>query len=409
MAWIRNMAPHQIPARSVARGRIAENDRMSTNRPDDGADTRRWATWAQQRPPARGPFFDNAAAGRSSTAVLDATAGHARLEASVGAYIAEEQAAPVVSAGRSALAGLLGVEADGVAFTESASAARRALLAAWPLADGDAIAVVASEWGPNLEAFRDRGLQVIELAAHGDGQVDLEYLESFLKSSPPAAVHLMHVASHRGLVQPVAEAARICRAAGVPLWVDAAQALGHVDTATGADAVYATSRKWLAGPRGVGLLGITRPWWDKLTTRVPAMAAPDAPPVRLLESQEAHVAGRVGLSLAVSEHLALDPAAVWPRLREVGRLTRLALADLPGWQVVDAVDAPGAITGLKPTAGQDLAATRRRLIDDHGIATTVAGLARAPREMREPVLRISPQVDCSAEDLAQLRAALSVR
>ena len=39
----------------------------------------------------------------------------------------------------------------------------------------------------------------------------------------------------------------------------------------------------------------------------------------------------------------------------------------------------------------------------------VAGPARAPRDMREPFLRISPQVDCSAEDLAQLRAALSAR
>jgi hercynylcysteine S-oxide lyase len=53
-------------------------------------------------------------------------------------------------------------------------------------------------------------------------------------------------------VQPVAAAAALCRAAGVPLWVDAAQALGHVDAACGADAVYATSRKWLTGPRGVG-------------------------------------------------------------------------------------------------------------------------------------------------------------
>ena len=382
---------------------------MSTYRPDDGPHAQHWTTWTQRRTSVRGPFFDNAAAGRSSTATLEATFGHARLEASLGAYLAEEQAAPVLREGRAALAGLLGVEADGLAFVESASAARRALLAAWPLADGDTIAVVPSEWGPNLEAFSDRGLRIIELAAHGDGQVDLGQLESLLASSPPAAVHLTQVASHRALVQPVAQAARICQAAGVPLWVDAAQALGHVDAAAGADAVYSTSRKWLAGPRGVGMLGISRPWWDKLTTRVPAMASPDAPPVRLLESQEAHVAGRVGLSVAVREHLDLGPAAVWSRLQEVGRATRLALADLPGWQVVDPVDAPGAITALKPTAGQDLAATRRRLIDDHAIATTAASPARAPRDMREPFLRISPQVDCSVEDLADLRSALAVR
>ena len=77
-------------------------------------------------------------------------------------------------------------------------------------------------------------------------------------------VHLTQVTSHRGLVQPVAEAAALCRAAGVPLWVDAAQALGHVDTACGADAIYATSRKWLTGPRGVGVIGVAEPWWDRL-------------------------------------------------------------------------------------------------------------------------------------------------
>jgi pyridoxal 5-phosphate dependent beta-lyase len=382
---------------------------MTDDQAEAGGHGRDWATWTRRRLPARGPFFDNAAAGRSSAAVLAATAGHARLEASAGAYIAEEQAAPILNEGRSALARLLGVEAGGLAFTESASAARRALLAAWPLAAGDTVAVVASEWGPNLEAFRDRGLRVAELAARDDGQVDLDHLERFLASSPPAAVHLTQVASHRALVQPVAAAARICQAAGVPLWVDAAQALGHVDTAAGADAVYSTSRKWLAGPRGVGLLGIARPWWDRLTTPVPGMAVPGTPPVQLLESQEAHVAGRVGLSLAVREHLDLGPAAVWARLAEVGQATRLALAGLPGWRVVDAAGAPGAITALRPAAGQDLIAVRRRLIDDHGIATTVAMPARAPRDMREPYLRISPQVDCSAADLGQLAAALPAR
>jgi hercynylcysteine S-oxide lyase len=386
---------------------IAENDHMSTYLADVDADSQRWSTWTQQRPPTSGPHFDNAAAGRSSLAVLQATSDHAMLEATVGGYVAEDLAAPVLAEGRAALAALLGVEADGLAFVESGSAACAALLAAWPLAAGDTVAVVPSEWGPNLEAFSGRGLQIVELAIHPDGQLDLERLETFLATSPPAAVHLTQVASHRALVQPVAEAARICQAAGVPLWVDAAQALGHVDTATGAAAVYSTSRKWLAGPRGVGMLGIARPWWDKLAVRVPAMALPDEPVVALVETREAHIAGRVGLSLAVHEHLALGPAAVWQRLHDVGRASRAALGDLPGWQVVDPVDAAGAITALRPTDGQDLAATRRRLITDHAIATTVARPARAPREMRESFLRISPQVDCSADDLARLRAALA--
>lgn len=376
---------------------------------DDGVDNRPWGIWRDQRPSSDILHLDSAAAGRSSEAVLRATSDHALLEAQIGAYVAEEMAAPALNAGRAAFATLLGVPADGIAYVESASVALEALLAVWPLRLGDTVAVVASEWGPNLEAFAGHGLEIAELAATGDGQVDLDRLGHLLATSPPTLVHLTQVASHRGLVQPVAEAANLCRTHGVALWVDAAQALGHTDTACGADAVYSTGRKWLAGPRGVGMVGIAERWWDKLNVSMPAMTASDTPVVRLLESREAHVAGRVGLGVAAREHLDLGPAAVWQRLSEVGRATREALDDLPGWHVVGSIGAPSAITALRPTHGQDLPSTRARLISEHAIVTTVAGVARAPREMTVPLLRVSPHVDCSANDLARLREALSTR
>jgi len=386
-------------------GSVCNNRPMSVPLSDE---PKSWNTWGEQRSSSETLHLDNAAAGRSSEAVLQATSGHALLEAQIGAYVAEEMAASALDDGRAALAGLLGVPTDGVAYLESASAALKALLGVWPLRAGDSVAVVPSEWGPNLEAFAGRGLEITELAALGDGRIDLAYLAELLATSPPTLVHLTQVASHRGLVQPVAEAAHMCRTHGVPLWVDAAQALGHVDTASGADALYSTGRKWLAGPRGVGMVGIAEAWWAKLTISVPAMTAGDTPVVRLLESREAHVAGRVGLSVAVRQHIDVAPAAVWQRLSEVGRATRETLDDLPGWDVVGSVDAPSAITGLRPTREQDLPATRARLISDHGILTTVAGVARAPREMTVPLLRVSPQVDCSADDLARLRQALSI-
>ena len=226
-----------------------------------------WRWWRERRPSAGPLHLDTAAAGRSSLATLAAAAAHAEREATTGAYVAQEEAEPLLAEGRANLARLLGVPDRGVAFVPSAQAALDTLLAIWPLREGDAVAVVPCEWGPNLDAFAARGLRVTEIAAHGDGSVDLAALERMLAGGtpgdPPAVVHLVQVTSHRGLVQPVAEAAALCRAAGVPLWVDAAQALGHVDTACGADAIYATSRKWLTGPRGVGVLGVAGPWWDR--------------------------------------------------------------------------------------------------------------------------------------------------
>jgi hercynylcysteine S-oxide lyase len=370
----------------------------------------RWQDWHDRRARPAGVHFDTGAAGRSSRATLAATAAHAEREAVAGAYVAQAEAAPVLEQGRADLARLLGMPAGALAFTESASAARRALLAAWLLPAGATVALLPSEFGPNVTAFAEHGLQVTELAVGGDGILSLPELDRVLANRPPAVVHLTHVASHRGLVQPVAAAAERCRAAGVPLWVDAAQALGHADTAGGADAIYATSRKWLTGPRGVGMLAIAERWWGTLRTTSNPLArehlAAGASPMLLLESAEANVAGRVGLCTAVAEYLATGPARVHDRLAEVGRQTRQLLAGGPGWSVAGQLDAPSAITALRPEAGQDVAAVRDRLLAEHSIVTTVASPHRA-REMTGPALRISPHVDCTEADLMALRSALA--
>jgi len=369
---------------------------------------RPWSDFRAARPTARLVHFDSAACARSSVGTLRAVAEHAELEAETGAYVAQELAAGVIEEGRARLAGLVGVEPDGVIFTESATSSMTTLLSIWPLAEGETVAVAPSEWGPNLAAFARRGLRIHELPVTSDGTVDVGGLSRLVADAPPAFVHLTQVASHRPLVQPVAAAVAICHAAGVPLWVDAAQALGHTDANSGADVIYGTSRKWLAGPRGVGVLAVGSQWRDKLLITPPRYTgeSTDVPPLKLLESREAHVAGWVGLANAVGEFLDAGPQAVWERLAEVGALTRGVLSDLPDWEVVGEASAPSVITSLRPTAGQDTAVVRARLLAEHRILTTAAQPVRAPREMKSVYLRISPHVDCTEEDLNLLHAAL---
>jgi hercynylcysteine S-oxide lyase len=368
-----------------------------------------WRLFSTQRPATTFTHLDTAAAGRSSVETLRAVAAHAEREAVTAAHVAAAAAAPVFDSGRAALAELFGLEPGGIAFTESATASLAALLRSWPLSAGQTVAVVPSEYGPNADAFTDRGLRVSYLAVGPDGIIDLDALRRFVTVTPPAFVHLTLVASHRPLVQPAAAVAPICHEAGVPLWVDAAQALGHVAVSCAADAIYATSRKWLTGPRGVGVLAVDKPWWGRLRPHASEMDREelgDGSPVLLLESFDAHFAGRVGLCNAVAEFQAAGPDAVYERLAEVGKETRTALAEVPGWQVVGEVDAPSAITALRPAAGQDVAAVRSLLLEEHQIVTTAAGPARAPREMRDSYLRISPHVDCGPEAIARLIAAL---
>lgn len=190
---------------------------------------------------SRAPLLhlQSAACGRSSPGTIQAVVDHLALEVTEGSYVAESLVAGSLERLRADLGDLLGIEADGVALTGGATAALLALLAAWPLSAGAEVGVLPGEWAPNVDAFMHHGLRSRALAVDGDGVLDLDDLARTLRADPPGLVHLTHLASHRGLVQPVGEALALCRAAGVPLWVDLAQSLGHLDTTTGADASYA--------------------------------------------------------------------------------------------------------------------------------------------------------------------------
>jgi hercynylcysteine S-oxide lyase len=126
-----------------------------------------------------------------------------------------------------------------------------------------------------------------------------------------------------------------------------------------------------------------------------------------LELGEANIAARVGFSVAVGEHVAAGPDAVQARLAAVGPISRTILAEVPRWRVVEAVDEPSAITTLAPVDGVDPVKVRAWLIAERRIVTTAATVERAPLELTAPVLRISPHVDATVDDLTTFAAALT--
>ncbi len=363
--------------------------------------------WRIARPPVAGLHLDSAACSRQSFAVLDAAARHACHEAEVGGYIAAEAAKPVLDAGRATVAALAGMPDAQVVFTTGSLHALDLLLASWP-PGGRTVACLPGEYGPNLAVMAAHGFARRPLPIDGEGRVAVDEAAVGLAADPPDLVHLTAVASHRGVVQPLPQVAQLCTELGLPLVVDAAQALGHVDCAVGADVAYASSRKWIAGPRGVGVLAVRPTVLQRLRPRLPPPDWVSSLSVaERLELGEANVAARVGFSVALGEHVESGPQAVRARLAEVGRISRTVLADVGGWRVVEAVDEPSAITTLVPVDGADPTKVRAWLIAERRILITSAGVKRAPLELTAPVLRLSPHMDTSTDDLTAFAAALS--
>ncbi|MGO9103967.1 MAG: ergothioneine biosynthesis PLP-dependent enzyme EgtE [Mycobacterium sp.] len=363
--------------------------------------------WRDARPPVAGLHLDSAACSRQSFAVIDAAARHARHEAEIGGYVAAEAAKPVLDAGRAAVAALAGMPEAEVVFTTGSLHALDLLLSSWP-PGRRMLACLPGEYGPNLALMAAHGFARRTLPTDDEGRVALDEAAISLAADRPDLVHLTAVASHRGVVQPLQQIARLCGELGLPLVVDAAQALGQVDCAVGVDAAYASSRKWMAGPRGVGVLAVRPTLLQRLRPRLPPPEwAASLSVAQRLELGEANVAARVGFSVAIGEHIASGPVAVRARLAEVGRISRTVLADVPGWRVVEAVEEPSAITTLVPVDGADPQKVRAWLIAERRIVTTSAGIERAPRELAMPVLRISPHVDTTTDDLTTFAAALT--
>ncbi|VEG58201.1 selenocysteine lyase [Mycolicibacterium aurum] len=350
--------------------------------------------WRSARPPVAGIHADSAACSRQSFAVIDAASRHATHEAEVGGYVAAEAAAPALDAGRAAVRALTGMVDAEVYFTTGSNHGLDILLSSWP---GErTLACLPGEFGPNLKIMAHHGFEIRELPADEFGRLDLGALGSALTSHLPALVHFTVLGSHSGIVQPAHAVISACRAHGIPVIIDAAQGFGHLDLADlgAADAVYTSSRKWTAGPRGVGVLA-TRPG-----------LLPDYPRQQLAHA-ETNVGLHVGFSVALGEHVAFGPAAIQARLREVGAATRAALDHVAGWRVREHADEPSATTTLRPPDGVDPMQVRSRLLAEHSILTTYLGVERAPREMHQPALRVSPHVDVTDEDLAAVAAALA--
>jgi selenocysteine lyase/cysteine desulfurase len=294
--------------------------------------------------------FNNAGSALPPARVTDTMVDYLRHEALVGGYEAAAEAAERTEAVYASVARLLNAGVDDIALTDNATRSWQAVFYALPFKAGDRILTSRAEYASNAIAFlqvaRRTGARVEVVADDDAGQLDVDDLRARIDDDVKL-VAVSHVPTQGGLVNPAEAIGAVTSAAGIPYLLDACQSAGQIDldvTRIRCDALSATGRKYLRGPRGTGFLYVHPRLRDRLE---PAMLdlysasweSPTEyvvhPTAKRFEVWERDFAAVLGLGAAVDYALEWGLPAIEERVAALAATIRSRFGEIPGVQVHD--------------------------------------------------------------------------
>jgi selenocysteine lyase/cysteine desulfurase len=369
--------------------------------------------------------LNNAGSSLTTSAVLEAVQSHLRLEAVRGGYEAEELAADGIRDAYRAVGALVGCGPENVAIVENATVATAQAMSAIELGKGDRVVTTNADYISNqlmLLSLEQRArIELVRAADLPEGGVDPGSVRVLLRDGRCRLVVISWIPTNSGLIQPVAEVARICAEAGVPCLVDATQAVGQlpIDVRTvPCTFLAATARKFLRGPRGIGFLYVApEALAQGLLPLFPDMrgarwTAPDrfepAPDARRFENWEFAWALVLGFGAAARYAAEAGIERTSRRARALAARVRERAARIERVRVLDRGANLGAIATLAFEGTTAVEVVRR--LRERGINTGVSMREYAIIDMdakrADQALRVSPHYYNTEAEIEELAGAV---
>ncbi len=211
-------------------------------------------------------YFDYNATAPLRPQARDAMLGALEATGNASSVHAEgRRARGMIEAARAAVAALVGGDSRFVTFTSGATEANQTVLTPeWHVASTgqrfDVLRASAIEHPAVLSGGRFGAEALLQIPVHESGIVDTAALEAMLlqvrRENRRALVSVMLANNETGVVQPVAEVARMAHAHGAIVHADAVQAAGRtaIDIAALCVDVLTLSSHKIGGPQGAGAI-----------------------------------------------------------------------------------------------------------------------------------------------------------
>jgi cysteine desulfurase/selenocysteine lyase len=356
-------------------------------------------------------YLDSGASSQRPRQVLDAEREfleHSYAAVHRGAHALAEEATDAYEAAREAVAGFVGVAANGLVWTRNATEAINIVAAALSdplptdrapdlgLRAGDEVVVTEMEHHANLvpwqRACARTGARLRWLPVTDGGRLDLDRLDDVV--GPRCRVLAFTAASNvLGTLNPVPELVARAREVGAITLVDACQAVPHLPVdlgALGVDLAVFSGHKML-GPTGIGCLAGRPDLLDALppvvtggsmVETVTMETATFRPAPQRFEAGTPPVSQAVGLHAATSYLSRVGMARIAAHEQELARRMLSGLQDMPGVRLVGPAETTDRLAVVSVVVDGVHAHDVGQVLDDAGIAVRVGHHCAQPVHRR---------------------------